>query len=392
MYPADSLIAKIIGPLATASSVKALGGDYATFMNNWYSKEPVHYANAIRVPSNYWAEANYYDRVKSYYGWHIADPDRADEYFNKGNELALNYRDLYAPTGNVSGHWSMPVGVALHHLLTNDPASRTWVLNVGNTFTAPYYKDNLDNSNGEMDNRMQARCLEAWSLCWALTGDAKWATLLRNGLTDILTTQDADGAYRLHNTEQDGENKPFMVGLLNDAMILYGRLFERDSRIADSIQRACSYMWSNNWVASAGAFIYQEGDDPDEPPSADLNNLILNGFTFSNMVSEAKEIFAGSLNAWIDGQKQFNQTYLQPYQSIANVDGVDYAWEGAVPPQPEPGPEPDVDIETAKAALIEAQSALASATAYVDTALAALGGDTVRRQRDRKFSPSSKGG
>lgn len=363
-YAYDSPFAKILGPLATLASLKTIGGDPAKWVDNFRANEPAFYSNAKAQGSRMWEVANYYDRAKIYYAMAAAEApgsEKEAEYLNKGTELALNYRDTYAPDGGVSGHWSMPVGVALHHIVTGDAKSRDWIVKVATNFSATYYVDGLDNSTNEMDCRVQGRCLEAWSLAWLFTGDAKWANLLRPGLTDILSTQDPSGGYLYNTITQHGQNKPFMVGLLNDAMLLYQRLFETDDRIPPSIRKACEYMWSINWIPAEKCFQYSPGEG-DSSGYPDLNMLIVDGFTASGMANA--DIINGSMKAWItppNATKQFNQQYTSAHQTMAKLPGAQSAYSGEAPPKPEPVPPDDIDEDALRADLEAAKAELAKA-------------------------------
>jgi len=380
-YAADSLFAKIVGANATTASIEALGGQAAKHVADFHRYEPGHYDYGVAQGTRYWEVANYYDRARTYYVWSAAESDPAlgDEYFQKGAALALNYRDCYAPDGGVSAHWSMPCGVALHAITTDDPKSKKWLDGVATSFSAPYYTDNLDDLNAEMDNRIQARCLEAWLLAWLINGqDDKWAQLLRKGLTDILKSQQPDGSYPF-TMGQNGQNKPFMVGLLNDAMMFYRRAFEDDDRILPSIQKACDFMWANQWVEAELSFKYSPGEQGGDAVAHDLNNLIIGGYAACGQADRVKKIFEGSFRAWIEGDKQFNQNYREAHRTVAQFAGAVSAWEGGgtvdppVDPPIDPPAPTEPDIAAAKAALQDAHIALDQAYAAVDAALTALG-------------------
>jgi hypothetical protein len=387
-YAADSLVAKIIGANPTIASLLTLGGQAANHVQNFRRYEPGHYEWGTSQGSRYWECSNFYDRAFIYYAWHAAETgDKADEYLMKGAELAINYRDTYVPPGTgggVSSHWSQPCGVALHGIITNDATSKSWVLEVANNFTAPYYVDNLDDINGEMDNRMQARCLEAWLLAWLIDGNnEKWATVLRKGLTDILKTQAPDGGYPFQQV-QNGGTKAYMVGLLNDAMQFYRRAFEDDARILPSIKKSCDFMWTNMWREDVGGpgvggFQYTQNVPGETDPTCDLNNLIIGGYTVSGMADRVKQIFAGSFGTWLDGDKQFNQNYRESHRTCAQFVGAISAWTGGETGGGDGNGDIDppggavADIEAAKAALVKAHNALDVAYAAIDEALVALG-------------------
>jgi hypothetical protein len=281
-------------------------------------------------------EENYYDRALVYYAaWvRTANP----EYWRRGTLMAAAYRRDYLEANKYGAtpHWAQLDGVALHYLLTGDEASRRAVGEVAQRFAFPYYMDNLQDPTAEMENRMQARVLTSFVLANGLdapvsdtygTHGRSWATLARAALTKILASQASDGAYRFTRANnQCGYNKPFMVGILNDALIRYYARFERDPRIPPAVRRSLDYMWAKNWLPRERAFVYIEGQCHGDGPGAvaDLNNLMVNGFAWyahqsGNAVyrERADRIFEGAVAAGsLAGSKQFNQQYTNAYNYL----------------------------------------------------------------------------
>ena len=280
-----------------------------------------------------WEAANYYDRAMIYYAWWMRTGEV--EYWRRATAMALAYRRDYLEANryNSSAHWSQIEGVELHYLLTGDEASRTAVGRVGDVFNVAYYMDNLGDVTAEMENRMQARTLLALLTAWKLNAPSQrgavWKSLLPVALTKILSSQSADGAYRFTRTNnQCGYNKPFMVGLLNDALIKYFATFNADARIPGAVQRAVDFMWAKDWNPSARAFIYLDGPCPDhdekQAPAPDLNNLVVTGFGWVYQQTKqtvyrdrAEAIFAGGVTqAWLGGSKQFNENYTTSFHYL----------------------------------------------------------------------------
>jgi hypothetical protein len=180
-----------------------------------------------------------------------------------------------------------------------------------------------------MDNRMQARTLMALLTAWKLNAEseyaANWATLLPKALAGVLASQDTSGAYRFVQV-QCGFNKPFMVGLLNDALIKYYTYFNADARILPAIRKSDDYMWAKDWNSAQTAFVYLDGTCPgdDGGPAPDLNNLVANsyGWVFKQTGNAAyrdrgDQIFAGGVaKAWLNGSKQFNQQYTSSFRYL----------------------------------------------------------------------------
>ena len=149
-------------------------------------------------------------------------------------------------------------------------------------------------------------------------------------MTRILASQAPSGAYLFTRPDnQCGYNKPFMVGLLNDAFIKYYTHFSPDPRIPGAIQRSIDYMWVNDWRAGPRAFVYLggpcPGHDEGQAPSPDLNNLVVNGFGWTYQQTgntlyrdRAEQIFAGGVaGAWLNGSKQFNENYTTSFRYLA---------------------------------------------------------------------------
>jgi hypothetical protein len=273
-----------MGAAPSVAAVEGQGGAFARYEQDFRTWSENHWA----VDGAQWDKANYYDRAMIYYVWWARTGNPT--YLERGHALVLNYRKNYLEANNYGStpHWAMLDGLALHYLLTGDEASRTAIGRVADSFSYPYYMNNLQDPTAEMENRMQARVLMSFVLAGYIKAPSQlgndWGVRAREALTKILASQAPDGAYRFTRTNnQCGYNKPFMVGILNDAMVRYYTLFDRDTRILPSVKRAVDYMWANDWVPSANAFVYLGGNCSsygDRTPAADLNNLIATGFGF----------------------------------------------------------------------------------------------------------------
>jgi hypothetical protein len=282
-----------------------------------------------------WSTGNYYDRALIYYAQWVRSAN--PEYWRRANLMALDYRRRYLEANNYgsSAHWSMLDGVALHYLVSGDEASRVAVGRVGDTMAAAFYVNNLSNLAAEMDNRIQARVLLAFVLSNQLRAPSRdghdWAVRARAALTKIVASQGGDGGYHFThpNGEQCGHTQPFMVGLLNDALIRYDALFEADPRIQPTIRKSLDYLWANAWDPAGRSFVYLDGPCPagaryTRKGSPDLNNLILTGYAWYAQQSgndvyqrRADQIFEGAVGgSWLSGSKQFNQQYTSSYRYL----------------------------------------------------------------------------
>jgi len=335
----SSPIAEIGGPMVSVSAVEALGGVFLKYEQDFRTYIEQHWT----ADGAGWAASNYYDRAKIYYIWYERTGNAA--YLERAHALALDYRINYLEANNYgsSAHWAMMAGLAIHYRLTGDQESRRAIGALADGFALPYYLNNLGDVNAQMDNRIQARVLNsflyAWQIGapslgvpniqpdgsdWGTPGSNDWASLLRDALNKILSSQSADGAYRW--VGQCGYNKPFMVGLLNDALIEYYEKFDKDPRILSAIKKSLDYMWAKNWRSDKAIFDYLDADcavhGETSEGSADLNNMMLPGFGFVYQHTKdvtykqrGDEILAGGVNgAWIQGGKQFNQSYTNSYK------------------------------------------------------------------------------
>lgn len=334
-------VLNLVGPAIPPQEASILGAPFERYEKDFRNFSERHW----KADGSRWEEANYYDRSRIFYvGW--ARTGDAS-FLERAHELALDYRRNYIEANGFkpTAHWSQLTGLALHCLITGDVQSGEAVGRVADFFSTPNYIKTLSDLRGEMDNRIQARTLEAFLLAWqigapslgisdiqtdgsdwGIPGGNDWAKLLRAALGRILASQSPDGAYRFQQV-QCGQNKPFMVGMLNDALIQYYDHFEEDPRILPAIKKSLDYLWEKNWNAKAQAFVYLEGpcEDNDMGPAPDLNNLILNGFGWVyrqtgdvTYRTRGDSVLEGAVKgAWLAGSKQFNQTYTTSYKYAA---------------------------------------------------------------------------
>jgi hypothetical protein len=318
---------QLVGPTITVTSASQLSAPFQKYEADFEKHANTHWNQTGAT----WTE-NYYDRALIYYAWWVRSANV--EYWKRATALALSYRTGYLEPENyrIAAHWAQIEGLELHYLLTGDEKSRYAVGRIGDEFNAPYYMENLGKLDGVMENRIQARTLMALLTAWKVNAASQegsaWATLLPGVLDAILSSQDYRGAYRF--TRQDnqcGHNKPFMVGLLNDALIEYYTEFRADPRIPTAIRKSVDYMWANDWDDAAQSFVYLDGpcNGDGVAPAPDLNNLIVNGFGWvyrrtgdRAYLDRAERIFAGAVaKAWLEGSKQFNQQYASSFRYLA---------------------------------------------------------------------------
>jgi hypothetical protein len=316
----------LVGPALPVSTVESWGGAFARYEQDFRTFADYHW----NLAGADWAAGNYYDRAKIYYVWWARTGNQV--YRDRADAMAVNYRVNYVEANNYgpSAHWSQIEGIALHYLLTRDEASRIAVGRMADTLAYPYYMNSLHDVSAEMDNRMQARVLQALVMANSINAPrgsyptGTWPGLAREALNKILSSQSADGAYRFQQSGQCGYNKPFMVGLLNDALIQYYRVFEADPRILPAVKKSLDYMWANDWDAGAQAFVYLGGPcgSDGRRPAPDLNNLLSNAFGWvyrqtgdATYRTRGDAVFIGGVNgAWLHGSKQFNEEYTNSFE------------------------------------------------------------------------------
>jgi hypothetical protein len=328
--PAYLVSTQLVGPTVSTAATAGLGAPVAKYEADFRSFADYHWG----LTGAAWTE-NYYDRALIYYAWWVRTGEL--EYWKRATAMAVAYRRDYleANAYGTSAHWSQLEGLEVHYLVTGDEASRLAVGRVADVFNMAYYMNNLGDPTAEMENRMQARTLMALLTAWRLNAPSQtgavWGTLLPTALTRILASQDSSGAYRFtRTTNQCGYNKPFMVGLLNDAFIKYHTSFAADARILPAVQKAADYMWANDWNATARAFVYLDGPcpgyDESQVPAPDLNNLIVTGYGWlaqqtgtASYRDRAEQIFSGGIDqSYLSGSKQFNEEYSASFRYLAN--------------------------------------------------------------------------
>jgi hypothetical protein len=268
--------------------------------------------------------ANFYDRAMIYYVWWARTGNTT--YLERAHQLALNSRAYIESKSYMPMLYLMMLdGVALHAIVTGDERSIQTVLKVADTQALPTSYRSRQIGIHWIDGRDKSRFLSilmnAYLMKRPSPNGVDYLAGARDALTKILAAQEADGAWRIPG--QCEYNKPYMSGMLNDAFIRYYNSIEKDARIPAAVKKSVDYMWRVDWVPSAQAFKYLDGECS-EPgtgggtnPYADLNNLIVNGFGFvakvtgdASYFTKGDAIFAGGVaKAWIAGGKQFNQNY-----------------------------------------------------------------------------------
>ena len=332
----------------TVAATQAMGGAYAR-----YETDFAHFADyQWGVDSTSPQGANFYDRAMIYYVWWARTGNAT--YLDRANKLALVTRDYLAgrigpdpanPTADIpnpayypQSYRMMLDGVALHALVSGDTSSAKTVALVADNMANPngywnYTAGAAPTSGSEGDPRNSARVLnaiiDAYLLGVRSPAGYDYRAIMQDLVGRITAGQAANGSYPW--TCQCGFNKPYMVGMLNDALIRYYTQVQADPRVVTAVKNAVDYMWTNDWFSASSAFTYIEGacassgESGGAPGAADLNNLISSGYAFvakqtgdASYYAKADAAFGGGVyGAWLYGPKQFNQEYTASYRYLA---------------------------------------------------------------------------
>jgi len=326
--PVYLIATELVGPTLPITAVKALGGVWSRYENDFVKYADQHWA----LTAGAWS-GNYYDRAEIYYAWWVRSGNA--EYWRRATLIAVDYRTKYLEANNygASHHWSQLEGLALHYWLTGDAMSQKAVGRTADIL-ASYYRNNALGSinHPDMESRIQARSLLGMLLAWETQAPgggnytpATWATHLPLMLTQILQAQNANGAFLWNG--YCGTSINYMNGILNDVMIRYYERFQADSRVLASVKANVDWLWATQW-RSGGSFNYQSAfcarNNSGPSASPDLNGLQPTSFAWlykktgnSTYLQAADLIFSnGVQQAFLQGDKQFNQEYTQSYKYL----------------------------------------------------------------------------
>ena len=327
-YP--TLFAMVVGRTLPPAKVRARGPVFQRYEDDFLRFNDTHWV----TDGARWDAANYYDRAAINYVCYARTLN--SKCLERANALALDYRVNYLEPNNYgpSSHWSQMKGVTLHYAMTGDPMSLRAVGRVADAMASPYMMKNLS-SKVNMDGRVQARTLTAFLYAWVSNAPrlgtrenarVRWSKFLRVALDRILSTQEADGSYRFAAWKY--KVSPYQIGILNDALIEYYTIFERDPRIPLAIRKSIDFLWANTWDTASQSFLYIERGHPESVPAPDLNNLISSGFGWTYRATRlpvykarGDAVFAGGVRrAWLVGSKQFNQAYYSSYKYLERTE------------------------------------------------------------------------
>ena len=325
--PSYLVSTEVVGQTISRAAVPASPAAFPTYESQFVTYGNQHWATEAAD----WTY-DYYDRALIWYAWWVRTGD--PEYWRRGTIDAVAYRQQYLEPNNytLQPHNAQLEGLAVHYLLTGDEASRVAVGKVAYLFSwmwTPELACTQCTANGGeyVEGRIQARTLMSHYLAWMIdaVGDqpTDWVSTMATDVTNILSTQQPDGSYRFVNWEMAHSN--YMTGMMHDALIKYYTYVQPDPRIPPAIKKTLDWMWATQWDPSVQAFKYldQVTSTGGTTPYPDLNGLIVTGYGWYYQYSgnatyktEGDAILAGGNAAYLDGYKQFNQTYTQSYRYL----------------------------------------------------------------------------
>lgn len=305
--------------------------DYASFGMQ-------HCNDAATGTSDQKLGATYYDSLKNYGDAQVFFGETAKWQPCVNNSLVA-YRDNYVERsdvrGAVPGYWNFSAGLMRHYQRTNDPKSKQAVLDLASraaycsdaTPTDWITKPDLAREVGYCINaRVEAHQLGA-------VKTAYYDTLIAKG-KGMLDQWFVSKTYRVcagaTTCEFDGPQQaigqwyvqPFMVSIIDNALLRH-RLATGDQSVLPLVKTSLDWLWANAWRAQGKGMFYENyGPDPEhlQPNIAaapDLNQLIAVVYYRYYQASgdtsyrdKADLLFDGGVSgAWLDGAKQFNQSY-----------------------------------------------------------------------------------
>jgi hypothetical protein len=266
--------------------------------------------------------ATYYDATKVYYQIAAYSGDTA--YWNVCADTARYvYADRYAIPGdyNVPGYWNFTRGLLTDFELTGRQSSKDTVIGLSeHMYGLPTTPLDYTKSFGNMRENAYA--------IMAFVNAEKLGTPRREKRQQLV-----DQAYshwpQLLDRAQWGtvDAQPFMAGLSAYALIMDWEQ-TKDARLLPAIRLLADWLWTNAWHEESQGMKYNlnpvSGEGLSLVGSPDLNMLIAPMYAFLwEQTGEVKyreqgdKLFAGAARfAWLDGPKQFNQSYVYSFDYV----------------------------------------------------------------------------
>ena len=255
--------------------------------------------------------ATYYDATRVFY--QIADYTGDSWWKEAAAASAHVYGERYVlkNNGNVPGYWIFPHGLAMHYQRTKNSNAKEAVLRLAEN--AAYARDTT--SEDATLNPGLSREV-AYSINALLAAESLGAAPRKR--LRMLVEHALIHLNKWFVAREDVEFQPFMFGLTAEALITYYTK-NPDPRIPEALQRGADFIWSLGWVPEGAGFqlLYSPRAKSVSKASPDVSQLIAPIYAWLYKETKLRrfrdrgdEIFAGGVaGAWLDGPKQFNQSY-----------------------------------------------------------------------------------
>jgi hypothetical protein len=318
---------------------KAIGewkarGDSSPSPMGYYDSEGVFWNIFLYTNDPYWQDCAQVNE-QAYRG--VPPPPEAALPDNK-------YGYVFGNNGNVAGYWIFTEGLRIDFEKTQDGDSKTatFLLSEKGSFCTDPTPVAWTVSAGV--SREVAYCVLA-QINAETMGHAhrqRQDVLLEHLYGHV--DQWVDGTYRAPNPFPDVPAaagmyyfQPFMAGLTMRTLIAWHTVAPdaaAKQRAYDAVKRLATFIKNKAWDPNSKAFWYENYGPtmdqlPPKPGAPDLNMLIIPAYAWLYSIDRdpawitfADQAFEGGVaGAWLDGQKQFNQSYTW---------SVDYVkWRGA---------------------------------------------------------------
>lgn len=338
-----AIIRDLLGPNMSWDAIRNIGSIAASYANAHLLYED----NRWNATKDSWDAGGgvqgvnggaYYDRPAMLYQLYAMTGD--DRYKVRADLLCANLRNNYFIPNSYSQsflhQWMQPRSQYIDYAINGTSAALNAVGRLADYAASSFYTTaTAATRTGSVDSRILGRGLQ--TVTWAKYANApsaagnNWSTILPTLLTNTLAWQDADGAVR---NSSGWHSKAFMQGILADCMIDYWRLISQDSRIPTFVKNLMDYVWTYHWDAQLGAFYYLDGDDTNEPSSAnggtyrsaDVNQFMSGIFWWiyartgdTTYRDKGDRIFIEGVNRNVNSNpltagKQYNESYVNVYR------------------------------------------------------------------------------
>ncbi len=274
-------------------------------------------------------ERTYYDRGLAWYAAWARTGDA--KYLERGNIDVMAYRDDYVlpHDGAATPKWVFPEGLAIHYILTGDPASAMAIAKMADAMVRFKWLDTMTDPDFQwVDGRTQGRAVLVQLFAYLIDAPAirDWKYETDRGIQAILDWHEmngGDGAWEM--ASYCGGQAHFQVShALLEVLIRYYDLIDPRQDIPPVVKKSLDYIWQD-WDPQARAFAYMDRECEgvgNTDPATDLDLLMVWPFGWYYTLSgdplykqHGDDVFEGGLTGtWWSGTKQFNQSFMRSYR------------------------------------------------------------------------------